>query len=117
MGRQLAVNSRQQSAGNRYPEAGSEMPGVRMLETTHLILTAKPFELFWIYNDITGMRATGELATARTMAVLKYVFRAVKLVADRLAQATTLDGFGHGRSLLVGCSVAQALSGQQIRSQ
>lgn len=89
------------------------MPGVRVLETTHLIFAAQPFELFRIYNDVAGMRATSELATARTMAILKYVFRTVKLVADCLAQATTLDGFVHGRSLLVGCS----LSAQQIGCQ
>lgn len=77
------------------------MPGIRVLETTHLIFAAQPFELVGIYNDIAGVRAAGELATARTMAVLKYVFRAVKLVADRLAQAATPRGFAHSFDLPV----------------
>ncbi len=38
------------------------MFGLRMLETTHLIFAAEPLELFWINNDIAGMRAAGELA-------------------------------------------------------
>ena len=51
------------------------------------------------------------------MAVLKHVFGTVKLVADSLAQAAALEGFAHARFLLVACSVAQALSEQQIGCQ
>jgi hypothetical protein len=40
------------------------MAGFRMFETTDLIFAGKPFKLLRIDDDITGMRATGEFATA-----------------------------------------------------
>ena len=41
------------------------------------------------------MRAAGKLAATRTVAILEYVFRAVKLVADSATKTASLDGFTH----------------------
>jgi hypothetical protein len=73
----------------------------RVIELTNQVLATKPFELFWINQDIAGEGATGELATARAVAVLENVFRAVELVGDRLAQAATPRGFAHSFNLPV----------------
>ena len=70
-----------------------------MIKTTDHLFATKPFELFWVDQDIAGEGAASELATARAMAVLKNVFRAVKLVGDSLAQAATARGFTHGFNL------------------
>jgi hypothetical protein len=73
----------------------------RVVELTNQVLAANPFELFWVNQDIAGESAAGELATARAVAVLENVFGAVKLVADRLAQAATPRGFAHSFDLPV----------------
>ena len=93
------------------------MFGLRGLESSYLVFAGEPFEPGRINKDITGMRATGELAATRTMAILEYVFRSLELVGDSLTQATALNGITHTGSLPVVCSVAQASIGQQIGCQ
>ena len=74
---------------------------IRMIEVTNHFLTAQPLEMFGVDDDIGGMCAAGELATARAVAVLKNVFGPVKLVSDSLAQAATPRGFAHSFNLPV----------------
>ncbi len=90
---------------------------IRMVEATNHFFAAQPLELFWIDDDIRCIRATSELATARTMAILKNEFGSAKLVGDRLAQAAAPGEFVHAFNLQIASSVAHALSGQQIGCQ
>jgi hypothetical protein len=67
------------------------MPGLRVLKATDLVGPAEPFELLGGDDDIGGMGATGEFAAARTVAILKYILRPMKLVVDGAAEAAAAD--------------------------
>lgn len=90
---------------------------IRMIEVTNHFFTAQPLEISGVDDDIGGMCAASEFATARAMAVLKDIFGPVKLVSDSLAKAATFRGFTHGTNLLLRRSVAQVFVRQQIRCQ
>ena len=71
------------------------MLGFGVLETADLVGTCQPFELVGRDNDVSGMCAAGKLAATRAVAILEYVFRPVKLVADSATKTAALEGFAH----------------------
>ena len=71
-----------------------------MFETSQLIGTVKPFEVFRCDDDISGMGAAGEFSTTRAVAILKYVFRTVKLIADSATETAAFEGFTHVEILM-----------------
>ncbi len=71
-----------------------------MFETSQLIGTVKPFEGFGWDDDISGMGATGKLSATRAVAILKHVFRTVKLITDSATQTAALEGFTHVEILM-----------------
>ena len=71
------------------------MFGIGELVAADGIFTTQPFELFWINNNIGGVRTTGKFSTAGTMAVLEYKLGSGKLVSNAITQATDFDFFTH----------------------
>ena len=72
-----------------FAETGGKMLCLGVFETPDLVGAIEPLELFGRDKNVARMRTAGELAAARTVAVLKHVLGSVKLVADAAAQATT----------------------------